>query len=72
MCAHARVGRALEREGVCWSCGVLVCACMRACVCECGVRAWLRVYVWVLHACVGACVCVSVVWMEFVCMCVCV
>ena len=58
MCAHARVGSALERESVCWSCGVLVCACMRACVrvsgacvrgcmctCECYVRAWVHVFV---------------------------
>ena len=58
MCAHACVGWALERESVCWSCGVLVCACMRACVrvsvacvrgcvctCECCVRAWVHVFV---------------------------
>ena len=59
MCAHARVGCALERESVCWSCGVLVCAgmlarvrvsvaCVRGCMylCECCVDA-VRV-----HACV--------------------
>ena len=58
MCAHARVGGALERESVCWLCGVLVCAwmrvcvrvsvaCMRGCVCtcECCVRAWVHVFV---------------------------
>ena len=74
MCVHARVGWALERESVCWSCVVLVCACMRACVrvsVAC-MRAWLRVYVWVLRACVGACGCVSVAWIQFVCMRACV
>ena len=58
MCVHARVGCALERESVCLSCGVLVCACMRACVrvsvtcvrgcvctCECCVRVWVHVFV---------------------------
>ena len=65
MCAHARVGWALERESVCWSCGVLVCACMRACVrvsvacmrgcvctCECCVRACVhRVECMLMYVC---------------------
>ena len=55
---------------VVWCTGVCMHACV--CACECCVRAWLRVYVWVLRACVGACVCVSVAWMQFVCMRACV
>ena len=49
---------------MCWSCGVLVCACMRACV---------RVSVAcvrVLRVCVAACVHVSVACVRG-CMCLC-
>ena len=55
---------------VVWCTGVCMHACV--CACECCMRAWLHVYVWVLRACVGACVRVSVACMQFVCMRACV
>ena len=55
MCAHARVGGALERESVCWSCGVLMCACM--CACECCAHACVRVSVVCVRGCMCSCEC---------------
>ena len=62
MCAHARVGRTLERESVCWSCGVLVCACMRACV-HVSV-ACVRVSVACVRGCVCTCECCVRAWVH--------
>ena len=53
---------------MCWSCGVLVCACMRACV-RVSV-ACVHVSVACVRACVAACVRVSVACVRG-CMCSC-